>query len=93
MTTDAGPTDAVTFAVELEAVLFAASKLPVCDRAAKLHALVTRMRHAAETAAGAGAAADALAFAAAAALADDPWVQFQTEVRRFQSCVSTAGSI
>jgi len=68
----------------LEDVLDAARKLPVCDRAAKLHALIARLQDAVDTGATA-AVADALAAAAIDALVDDPWVQFEAAVRRFKA--------
>jgi len=68
----------------LEEVLDAARRLPVCDRAAKLHALVARLQYAVRTGATTATVADALAGAATDALVDDPWVQFETVVRRFK---------
>jgi hypothetical protein len=69
----------------LEDVLDAARKLPVCDRAAKLHALIARLQYDVRTGATMTSVADALAAAATDALVDDPWVQFEAVVRRFQS--------
>ena len=69
----------------LEDVLDAARKLPVCDRAAKLHALIARLQDAVDTGATTAAVADALAAAAIDALVDDPWVQFEAAVRRFKA--------
>jgi len=69
----------------LEDVLDAARRLPVCDRAAKLHALIARLQYDARTGATTAAVADALAAAATEALVDDPWVQFEAVVRRFQA--------
>ena len=65
----------------LEEVLDAARRLPVCDRAAKLHALIARLQHAVQTGETTATAAAALAAAAIDALADDPWVQFEATVR------------
>ena len=68
----------------LEEVLDAARRLPVCHRAAKLHALIARLQDAVDTGATTDAVADALAEAAFEALVDDPWVQFEAAVRRFK---------
>jgi hypothetical protein len=72
-------------AVEFQEVLQAALRLPVCDRAAKLHALIARVMNAIETGSPVGPVAEALASAATEALADDPWVQFESAARRFKS--------
>jgi len=69
---------------ELDAVLAAALRLPVCDDAAKLHALIERVLHAVDG--GLTPAAEALAVAAAQALNHDPWVQFELAARRFHAC-------
>src|SRR3954468_15466450 len=68
----------------LDEVLDAARRLPVCDRAAKLHALIARLQDAVDQGATTAAVADALAVAAIDALVDDPWVQFEAAVRRFK---------
>jgi len=65
----------------LDDVLEAARRLPVCDRAAKIHALIARLQYAVRTGATTTAVAEALAAAATDALVDDPWVQFETAVR------------
>jgi hypothetical protein len=72
-------------AVEFQEVLQAALRLPVCDRAAKLHALIARVTNAIETGSPIGPVADALASAATEALTDDPWVQFDSAARRFKA--------
>ena len=72
----AGPdhiTDA--FAQALGALIDAACGLPICDRAAKLHAALTQLSHAADRAA-ACAAARALFTASEQALDHDPWLRF-----------------
>src|SRR5689334_7495706 len=69
----------------LDDVLEAARRLPVCDRAAKIHALIARLQYAVRTGATTTTVAEALAAAAADALADDPWVQFETAVRRLKA--------
>lgn len=75
--------DAVTSLSELEALLAAAGKLPVCDGAAKLHALLARLTDAVESGVNVAAAAEALASAATASLVNDPWVQFELAARAF----------
>lgn len=69
----------------LDDVLEAARQLPVCDRAAKIHALIARLQYAVSTGAATTAVAEALATAAADALVDDPWVQFEAAVRRLRA--------
>ena len=70
----------------LDDVLEAARQLPVCDRAAKIHALIARLQYAVSTgAATTTTVAEALATAAADALVDDPWVQFEAAVRRLRA--------
>lgn len=63
-----------------------ARKLPECDRAAKLRALLARVTEVDEQGdAGAlTAAADALAASAAEALADDPWSAFEVAARQLR---------
>jgi hypothetical protein len=71
---------------ELDELLAAAARLPVCDSAAKLHALLGRVVQSAQTgslAADVLPAARALASAATASLAHDPWVQFEAATRAF----------
>ena len=70
---------------ELDDVLAAARRLPVCDGAAKLHALIARVLQTAQSGGNISSAVDALASAAAAALDDDPWVQFDKAVGRLQA--------
>src|SRR6478672_7438952 len=74
----------------LDDVLEAARRLPVCDRAAKIHALIARLQYAVSTGAATTTVAEALATAAADALVDDPWVQFETAVRRLRAGHSLA---
>jgi len=69
----------------LEDLLDAARRLPVCDQTAKLHALIARLQYAAKAGETTAPVADALAAAATDALVDDPWVQFESVVRRFKS--------
>jgi len=69
----------------LDDVLEAARQLPVCDRAAKIHALIARLQHALKTGATTAAVADALSAAAVDALADDPWVHLEAVVRRLKA--------
>ena len=68
---------------ELDEVIEAARRLPLCDRSAKLHALLLRLMYSAQTGDPLAPVADALASAATGALVDDPWVQFESAVRRF----------
>jgi hypothetical protein len=68
----------------LDDVLAAARRLPVCDDAAKLHALVARVLQTSQDGGDVPAAVAALATAAAAALDNDPWVQFSKAVGLFQ---------
>jgi hypothetical protein len=75
----------------LDDVLAAARRLPVCDRAAKLHALVTRLVQA-HPAGDVASAAEALADASAAALADDPWAQFAKLTRHYHSRTTLSSS-
>ncbi len=63
------------FANALGALLDAAARLPVCDRAAKLHAGLHRIVDAAD-AAQAEAGARSLVDASQRALRDDPWMRF-----------------
>src|SRR5690349_6520599 len=63
------------FARVLGAVLHAARGLPVCDRAAKLQAAITRLVNAPDTAT-ACSAAHALLHASELALREDPWFRF-----------------
>ncbi len=80
--------DSTTLDSRLEEVLDAARKLPVCDGAAKLHALVTRLQDAWRSGSDVAGHARELASAARAALADDPWVQFETVVQQFRASVT-----
>jgi hypothetical protein len=73
----------------LDDVLAAARRLPVCDDAAKLHALIARILQAAESGGDFPQAVDALATAASAALDNDPWVQFGKAVGRLQDLQAT----
>ena len=64
-----------------------ARKLPECDRAAKLRALLARVADV-EVQGGTHAltaAADELAASAAEALADDPWAAFEVAARQLRS--------
>jgi len=69
----------------LDDVLEAARRLPVCDRAAKIHALIARLQYFVRTGATTTTVAEALAAAATDALVDDPWVQFEAAVRRLKA--------
>ncbi len=73
----------------LDDVLAAARRLPVCDDAAKLHALIARILQAADAGGDLREAVDALATAASAALDNDPWVQFGKAVGRLQDLQET----
>ncbi len=84
-------TSAALFA-ELDDLRAAAQRLPACDRAAKLHALVARVAEATRTGEQVAPAAEALVAAVTAALADDPWVQFEAAARAFHARVSSPGS-
>jgi hypothetical protein len=75
--------DAVTSLSELDTLLAAAGKLPLCDGAAKLHALLARLTDAVQSGANVAPAARALASAATESLAEDPWVQFELAARAF----------
>jgi hypothetical protein len=68
---------------DLQDLIEAAGRLPVCDRAAKLHALIARLIHVTSTGGSIAPVANALAAAAVEALLDDPWVQFEMASRRF----------
>ena len=70
---------------ELDDVLEAARRLPLCDRSAKLHALLARLQHSVETGEALAPILDALASAATEALVHDPWVQFESAVSRFKA--------
>jgi hypothetical protein len=70
---------------ELDEVIEAARRLPLCDRSAKLHALLARLVYSVQTGDSLAPVADALASAASGALVDDPWVQFESAVRRFKA--------
>jgi hypothetical protein len=72
----AGPTHiSESFAQALGALIDASHHLPVCDRAAKLDAALTRLANA-EDKPAACEAARALAAASQLALEDDPWFRF-----------------
>ena len=73
-------------------VLSAARRLPLCDGAAKLHALIARVLQTAEADGDLTSAVDALASAASSALEEDPWVQFDRAVRRFKGRPDALGS-
>jgi hypothetical protein len=65
---------------ELNALQRAAAKLPMCDRAAKLHAA---LKHIVETDASARPAAlAALLQASKLALAEDPWLRFHRIIEK-----------
>lgn len=59
----------------LVALTDASSRLPVCDRAAKLHAALARLRSAGDTLT-VSAAARSLLVESELALEDDPWLRF-----------------
>ena len=69
-----------------------ARKLPECDRAAKLRALLTRVVEVQEDTSALSAAAEALATSAADALADDPWSAFEVAARRLRTLTNPATS-
>jgi hypothetical protein len=66
---------------ELEQVIAAARRLPECDGAAKLHALVARVCEVTQAGGSIDDAAETLAAAARAALDEDPWVRFEAAAR------------
>ena len=68
----------------LDELLRAAAGLPICDGAARLHALVTRLTSALEGRGDVGASIQAVARAAAAALDSDPWVRFERAATRLR---------
>jgi hypothetical protein len=82
--------DSVPVSSELDDVLAAARRLPACDGAAKLHALIARLLEGIACGANVAPAADALAQAATAALVDDPWVQFEVAVRQYHAKLTHA---
>jgi hypothetical protein len=73
----------------LEAAHAAAARLPPCDRAARLHALLTRIQPTIDDSTTAASASE-LARAAVAALEDDPWAQFELAARRLHDVALAA---
>jgi hypothetical protein len=69
----------------IDDVLRAAAKLPACDGAAKLHALVARVLGAIEQRQDPASSIEALARGAAEALEHDPWVQFERAAGRLRA--------
>lgn len=97
--TDTQPQDAApsaqdhvseAFASAFGAVLDAAARLPVCDRAAKLHASLHRITEAAD-AAHAREAVRALVRASELALQDDPWTRFHVAAMHMATVMGDAG--
>ena len=78
------------FASAVGALLEAAARLPVCDRAAKLHAAVHRITEAAD-AAQAREAVRALVRASELALQDDPWTRFHVAAMHIAAVVDGSG--
>ena len=76
-------TDAMSLFAELEELHAFARKLPDCDGAAKLHALLARLTQVLQSGGNVAPAASALAAAATASLTADPWVQFENAARAF----------
>jgi hypothetical protein len=79
------------FASALGALLDAAARLPVCDRAAKLHASLHRITEAADTA-QVREAVRALMRASELALQDDPWTRFHAAAMRMAAAVDGPGN-
>ncbi|MGE0451639.1 MAG: hypothetical protein AB7Q29_18845 [Vicinamibacterales bacterium] len=73
--------------LEIETIRLAAAKLPVCDGAARLHALLGRVIAAVEKGESPQPGADELVQAAAAALEGDPWTQFERAARALHTAV------
>ena len=73
----------------LENARLAAARLPVCDGAARLHALLARIVTAMENEASPRDDAKELVLAAADALEGDPWVQFERAARALHVAVSS----
>lgn len=76
----------------LDDLLQAAAKLPVCDGAAKLHALVARVQSVIEQEQDPLSTTEALASAATDALERDPWVQFERAAQRLLGAAGVAAS-
>jgi hypothetical protein len=74
----------------LDDLLRAAAKLPVCDGAAKLHALVARVQSVIEQQQDPLSTTEALASAATDALEHDPWVQFERAAQRLLDAAGLA---
>lgn len=72
----------------LENARVAAAKLPVCDGAARLHALFARVVTALENGENPTHGADELLLAATDALERDPWTQFERAARALQATIS-----
>jgi hypothetical protein len=77
------------FAQALGALIIAAHRLPVCDRAAKLYAALNRLANAADKAA-AWDAALALLAASELALEEDPWFRFHRSATEAVATLSEA---
>jgi hypothetical protein len=75
-------------AVAFDAVKAAEARLPDCDRAVRLHALVDRVSRSSSEGLALDDSTEQLVAAALAALADDPWVQFEHAVRRLRAAVT-----
>jgi hypothetical protein len=73
----------------LEDLVTAASKLPTCDRAARLHALLARLVLVTRRGEAAASCANELASAATEALEHDPWVLFERAARRVELSTGT----
>lgn len=76
----------------LDDLLRTAAKLPVCDGAAKLHALVARVQSVIEQQQDPLRTTEALARAATEALEHDPWVQFERAAQHLLAAATVAAS-
>ena len=77
------------FAQALGALIIAAHRLPVCDRAAKLYAALNRLANAGDKAA-AWDAARALVAASELALEEDPWFRFHRNATEAAATIAEA---
>jgi len=73
----------------LNAVRATAARLPSCDRAARLHALLARVGSQTDNGSAVATSATELVRLAVAALEDDPWVQFEKAARRLLDIART----
>jgi hypothetical protein len=75
----------------LDLVRATAARLPPCDRAAHLHAMVVRIASSTDNGSSLAITATELARLAATALDDDPWVQFERAARQLLELASVHG--